>query len=151
MQSRMLSRPPLRWPDGGASHLWLDGHSILVHPFSFRTRKLSRITFAFVLSCASRREKRSLSTTPFLPNSANSGEFGEFGFPSSLASLVERPALPFRSMAVSRYCPHGNLRATCPQCKLDAVERSEQRAAVNRARGESGALGRGEGAELAYP
>src|ERR1041385_6979355 len=71
--------------------------------------------------------------------------------PSSLASLVERPALPFRSMAVSRYCPHGNLRATCPQCKLDAVEQAEQRAAVNRARGESGSLGRVEGAELPYP
>src|SRR5688500_8382307 len=50
--------------DGGASHLWLDGHSDLVHPFSSRTRKLSRSTLTVVLSCASRREKSSLSTSP---------------------------------------------------------------------------------------
>jgi ATP-dependent RNA/DNA helicase IGHMBP2 len=54
-------------------------------------------------------------------------------------------------MAVSRYCPHGNLRSTCPQCRLDAVEEAQQRAAENRARGESGTLGRIEGAELPYP
>src|ERR1051326_5009115 len=94
MQSRMLSRPPPRGPDGGASHLWLDGHSILVHPFSFRTRKLSRITFAFGLSCASRREKRSLSTTPFLPNSANSGEFRRIRFPLFPCILGRAPRAP---------------------------------------------------------
>src|ERR1051326_6772678 len=55
------------------------------------------------------------------------------------------------SMAVSRYCPHGNLRATCPQCRLEALDEANQRAAANRARGESGPLGRIEGAELPYP
>lgn len=54
-------------------------------------------------------------------------------------------------MAVLRYCPHGNLRATCSQCRGDAVADAEVRAAANRARGESGAHGRVEGAELPYP
>jgi hypothetical protein len=54
-------------------------------------------------------------------------------------------------MAVSRYCPHGNLRLTCALCRADAVKEAEGRAAQNRARGESNALGRIEGAELPYP
>lgn len=54
-------------------------------------------------------------------------------------------------MAVLRYCPHGNLRATCPQCRGDVVAEAETRAAANRARGESGTMGRIEGAELHYP
>ncbi|HEX2066307.1 MAG TPA: AAA domain-containing protein, partial [Candidatus Thermoplasmatota archaeon] len=54
-------------------------------------------------------------------------------------------------MAVSRYCPHGNLRLTCALCRADAVREAEGRAAQNRARGESHILGRIEGAELPYP
>lgn len=54
-------------------------------------------------------------------------------------------------MAVSRYCPHGNLRATCPQCRVDALSEATQRAAENRARGESGSVGRVEGTDLPYP
>jgi ATP-dependent RNA/DNA helicase IGHMBP2 len=54
-------------------------------------------------------------------------------------------------MAVSRYCPHGNLRASCPQCRLEALSDANVRAAQNRARGESGTVGRIEGAELPYP
>src|SRR5260221_7257751 len=48
------------------SHLWLDGHSELDHLFPFRTQKLSSSALDLVLSCASRRETPSLSTTPFL-------------------------------------------------------------------------------------
>src|SRR5437867_2751362 len=48
------------------SHLWLDGHSELDHLFPFRTQKLSSSALGLVLSCASRRETPSLSTTPFL-------------------------------------------------------------------------------------
>jgi ATP-dependent RNA/DNA helicase IGHMBP2 len=54
-------------------------------------------------------------------------------------------------MAVSRYCPHGNLRASCTQCRLDAVSQANVRAAENRARGESGTVGRLEGTDLPYP
>jgi ATP-dependent RNA/DNA helicase IGHMBP2 len=54
-------------------------------------------------------------------------------------------------MAVSRYCPHGNLRSACPKCRADAVADAEARAAANRARGESGRMGRLEGAEIPYP
>lgn len=54
-------------------------------------------------------------------------------------------------MAVSRYCPHGNLRASCPQCRIDALSEATQRAAENRARGESGTVGRIEGTDLPYP
>jgi hypothetical protein len=54
-------------------------------------------------------------------------------------------------MAVLRYCPHGNLRATCPQCRGEAVADAEVRAAANRARGESGSMGKVEGTELHYP
>src|SRR5688572_2832831 len=54
-------------------------------------------------------------------------------------------------MAVSRYCPHGKLRSTCSQCKLDVVEEAEQRAAANRARGESNTMGRIEDVDLPYP
>lgn len=53
-------------------------------------------------------------------------------------------------MAASRYCPHGNLRASCSQCRLDALDDANIRAAQNRARGESGTLGRIEGTELPY-
>ncbi|MEA3137384.1 MAG: hypothetical protein QOC71_1665, partial [Thermoplasmata archaeon] len=53
-------------------------------------------------------------------------------------------------MAVSRYCPHGNLRASCPQCRLEALDDANVRAAQNRARGESGTLGRIEGTDLPY-
>src|SRR5688572_14293610 len=54
-------------------------------------------------------------------------------------------------MAVSRYCPHGNLRASCSQCRLEALDDANVRAAQNRARGESGTVGRIEGVELPYP
>ncbi|MCA1818526.1 MAG: AAA domain-containing protein [Thermoplasmatota archaeon] len=54
-------------------------------------------------------------------------------------------------MAVSRYCPHGNLRASCPLCRAEAVQDAEARAAVNRARGEAGRMGRIEGLDLPYP
>jgi hypothetical protein len=54
-------------------------------------------------------------------------------------------------MAVSRYCPHGKLRSTCTQCKLEAVQEAEQRAAANRARGESNTMGRIEDVDLPYP
>ncbi|MHB8634581.1 MAG: AAA domain-containing protein [Thermoplasmatota archaeon] len=54
-------------------------------------------------------------------------------------------------MAVSRYCPHGNLRATCALCRADALTEAEARAAANRARGESGRMASVQGAEVPYP
>ncbi|MEA3189419.1 MAG: ATP-dependent helicase [Thermoplasmata archaeon] len=54
-------------------------------------------------------------------------------------------------MAVSRYCPHGNLRASCSLCRVDAVAEAQARAAANRARGESGQMSPVVGAELPYP
>lgn len=48
------------------------------------------------------------------------------------------------------YCPHGNLAATCSQCRSDAVRDAERRAALNRARGESKVIGRIDGTELPY-
>ncbi|MFA5942933.1 MAG: AAA domain-containing protein [Candidatus Thermoplasmatota archaeon] len=53
-------------------------------------------------------------------------------------------------MAVSRYCPHGNLRASCSQCRLEALDDATVRAAQNRARGESGTLGRIGATDLPY-
>jgi ATP-dependent RNA/DNA helicase IGHMBP2 len=52
---------------------------------------------------------------------------------------------------MANLCPHGNLRATCAQCRADAVAEAESRAAQNRARGESRVLGRIEGMDLPYP
>src|SRR5688572_1210084 len=78
-----------------SSHLWLDGHSDLVHPFSSRTRKLSRSTLTVVLSCASRREKSSLSTTPFTPGCpAPAGPWSSL-FPCILGRALGAPPLPF--------------------------------------------------------
>src|SRR5262245_12190860 len=59
--------------------------------------------------------------------------------------------LPGASMAVSRYCPHGNLRAACAQCRADALSEANARAAANRARGESGQMSPIVGTELPYP
>ncbi len=39
---------------------------------------------------------------------------------------------------LSRFCPHGNLRRTCSECRVDAVAAAEARAAENRARGDVG-------------
>ncbi len=49
------------------------------------------------------------------------------------------------------YCPHGNLAATCSQCRSDAVRDAERRAALNRARGESKVIGRVDDTDLPYP
>jgi ATP-dependent RNA/DNA helicase IGHMBP2 len=49
------------------------------------------------------------------------------------------------------YCEHGNHPRTCAQCRTDAVSQAEQRAAANRARGESRSHAVGERPTLAYP
>ena len=54
-------------------------------------------------------------------------------------------------VGLSRFCTHGNLRLTCPQCKSETVQEAAERAAANRARGESGTIGRVEGTALHYP
>ncbi len=54
-------------------------------------------------------------------------------------------------VGLSRFCTHGNLRLTCKQCKSETVQQAAERAAANRARGESGTIGRVEGTALHYP
>ncbi len=54
-------------------------------------------------------------------------------------------------VGLSRFCPHGNLRMSCSQCKQDTVRDAEDRAAVNRARGDVGNIGRMDDINLHYP
>ncbi len=54
-------------------------------------------------------------------------------------------------VGLSRFCTHGNLRLTCKLCKSETVQEAVVRAATNRARGESGSIGRVEGTALHYP
>ncbi len=52
---------------------------------------------------------------------------------------------------LSRFCPHGNLRRTCSECRVDAVAAAEARAAENRARGDVGRQSLRDEPVLHYP
>ncbi len=54
-------------------------------------------------------------------------------------------------VGLSRFCPHGNLRMTCSQCRQETVDEAQQRAARNRERGEVGQIGKMEEITLHYP
>ncbi len=54
-------------------------------------------------------------------------------------------------MALNRFCPHGNLRAACPECRNASLVAADARVAENRARGEIHRQSMREEPSLHYP